>query len=67
MSDALKTDDLPLSLDPKQTAKVLNCNLRHVYECLPRGEIPGARKIGGLWRINRDILLASFRDKPAPR
>lgn len=60
-------NELPVSLTVEQAASLLNLKVRQVYELLPKGEIPGARKLGALWRINRDILLASFRDSSASR
>lgn len=63
----LSAEDLPFSLDPPLVAQVLELKLRQVYELLPKGQIPGAKKIGGQWRINRDILLEAFRGNRASR
>lgn len=58
---------LPFSLKPPTVAELLNLPLSQVYALLPRGDIPGARKIRGQWRINRDVLLTWLKGNPVPR
>jgi excisionase family DNA binding protein len=67
VSKPLRAEDLPFSLDVELVAQVLNLSPRQVYELLPKGKIPGAAKFGAQWRINRDILLASFAGNSASR
>ena len=63
----MSTEDFPLLMDVEQAGQLLNLSVRQMYELLPRGKVPGAKKIGAQWRINRDVLLGSFKDNPAPR
>jgi excisionase family DNA binding protein len=50
-------DDLPRFLTPRQLAEELGVHRQTVYSWLYDGDrIPGARKIGGRWRIPRWAL-----------
>ena len=44
-------------LTVKQTAKLLQVSTACIYDALERKEIPGARKIGGNWRISTRCLF----------
>jgi excisionase family DNA binding protein len=62
------TGDLPLSsrrllptfITVDELAQLLRVNRKTVYEALSRAEIPGARRIGGTYRISRDAVLRWF-------
>ena len=41
-----------------ETAALLKLSDRTVYEMLRTGRLPGAAKVSGKWRIDRDKLLA---------
>lgn len=43
-------------LTVRQAGKVLQFSEAKMYGMLERGEIPGARKIGGSWRISAPVL-----------
>jgi len=43
--------DTPNYLDPQGFADRVELHRQTVYELLREGEVPGARKIGGTWRI----------------
>jgi excisionase family DNA binding protein len=47
------TDDLPQYLDARQFAELVQMHRQTVYQKLRAEEVPGARKIGGCWRIPR--------------
>lgn len=47
---------MPALLDSKQAARLLNVSERTVTRLCNRGKIR-ARRVGRLWRINRDALL----------
>jgi len=48
----------PAILTVDELAALLRVNRKTVYDALSRGEIPGARRIGGRYRILRDAVLA---------
>jgi excisionase family DNA binding protein len=50
----------PVFLTVEELAKLLRFNRKTLYDALSRGEIPGARRIGGTYRISRDAVLAWF-------
>jgi excisionase family DNA binding protein len=52
----MPNDDLPRFLDAKRFADELDFHRETLYRKLKRGEIPGARKVGGRWRIPRWAL-----------
>jgi excisionase family DNA binding protein len=58
----------PMVLTVDELAALLRVNRKTVYDALARGEIPGARRIGGRYRILRDAVvewLASGQDRAA--
>lgn len=48
--------NLPRFLSPKQFAEELQAHRQTIYVKLRAGEIPGARKVGGRWKIPRWAL-----------
>jgi excisionase family DNA binding protein len=44
-------DENPRFLTAQELANRIRCHRETVYEMLQGGEVPGARKIGGRWRI----------------
>ena len=48
---------LPALLEPKDATEIANVNLRQMYRMCQRGDVK-AVKLGSLWRVNRDSLLA---------
>jgi excisionase family DNA binding protein len=57
--------DLPPILTVEELAAFLRLNRKTVYEAVSRGEIPGARRIGGTLRISRDAVLV-WLDRQSP-
>ena len=53
--------ELPEVLTVKELASYLRLNIKTVYEAINKGEIPGAKKIGGRIVIHRLTLEAWFR------
>jgi excisionase family DNA binding protein len=49
---------LPSVLTVDELAALLRLNRKTVYDALARGEIPGARRIGGSYRILREAVIA---------
>ena len=47
---------LPPMLTPEEVAEKLRVTSRHIRNLCDRGEIPGARKVGNLWRIPASYL-----------
>ncbi len=45
--------ELPQYLDPKQFAEKVQMHRQTVYQKLRSGDVPGARKMGGRWKIPR--------------
>jgi excisionase family DNA binding protein len=43
-----------------ELAVLLRVNRKTLYDALARGEIPGARRIGGRYRVLRDAVLEWF-------
>ena len=41
-----------------ETAALLKLSDRTIYEMLRNGRLPGAAKVSGKWRVDRDKLLA---------
>ncbi len=63
-----KTEPEPAVLNVEELAALLRVNRKTVYEALARAEIPGARRIGGTYRILRGAVidwLASSQDRVA--
>jgi excisionase family DNA binding protein len=56
----------PSVLTVDELAALLRVNRKTVYDALSRAEIPGARRVGGRYRIHRDAVLewlASGQDR----
>ena len=51
------TANLPVLLSTKQAAALLGTSDKFVRDQCVRGEFKAA-KLGGVWRVNRDALLA---------
>jgi len=49
--------DLPLLLTVTEVAELLRVSRKAVYDMLRHRSLPGARKLGGTWRVHRDTLL----------
>jgi excisionase family DNA binding protein len=63
-----RTEPEPAVLNVEELAALLRVNRKTVYEALSRAEIPGARRIGGTYRILRGAVidwLASSQDRVA--
>jgi excisionase family DNA binding protein len=63
-----QTEPEPAVLNVEELAALLRVNRKTVYEALSRAEIPGARRIGGTYRILRGAVidwLASSQDRVA--
>lgn len=50
-------EEYPFILQPKHLFEILPHSDTKIYLMLENGEIPGARKAGGKWMINRDIFF----------
>ena len=48
----------PELLKIAEVAQLLRISASNAYRMAERGELPGAVKVGGLWRIGRAQLLA---------
>ncbi len=48
----------PAVLTVDELAALLRLNRKTVYDALARAEIPGARRIGGSYRILREAVIA---------
>lgn len=47
--------------------EVMNVSVKTVYRMLVKGEIPGAFKFGGTWRIDREIFHAYYKRQATPK
>lgn len=52
---------------PGEVAQVLRVATKTIYRMLLTGEIPGAFKFGGTWRIDREIFHASLKKQATPK
>ncbi len=50
--------ELPFSLKVNHLVVLTNTSQSTIYESLQKGEIPGAKKINGSWRVSRDVFLS---------
>ncbi len=55
------TDTPPIFLTISECAELLRLSERSVYGMARNGELPGAVKVGGKWRVERSTLMASLR------
>ncbi|MFP4017065.1 MAG: helix-turn-helix domain-containing protein [Halanaerobiales bacterium] len=51
-------EQLPFSLTVPILAELMGISKRKVYQLLTNGEIPGAKKLMGQWRVPRDRFLS---------
>jgi excisionase family DNA binding protein len=49
----MRDSDLPRLLTPKQFAEEVQMHRGTLYRKLKAGDVPGAKKIGGRWKIPR--------------
>lgn len=47
-------------LSPGELSAILKTSLKWCYQRLNAGDIPGARKVNGVWFIHRETFLAGF-------
>ncbi len=50
----METDDIITLVD---TAKLLKISHSTAYRMAERSELPGAAKVAGQWRVNREAML----------
>jgi excisionase family DNA binding protein len=55
---SLGVETLPLVLTVDEAAALVRCDRKTLYRAIRLGEIPGARRLGGVIRIHRDSFLA---------
>ena len=60
-------DPLPEYLTVDECAALLRIPKRTLYDCLNRGDIPGARRFGKTWRIRRESVLPSLEGDSGSR
>jgi excisionase family DNA binding protein len=51
----------PAVLSVDEAAALLRVNRKTLYEAVRRGQVPGARRIGRLLRLDRETLVAWMR------
>jgi predicted site-specific integrase-resolvase len=51
-------------LTPRQAALKLQKDPRTIYRWARRGQLPGARKIGGRWHVLEEAIIAHLTGKP---
>jgi excisionase family DNA binding protein len=56
-SRRLDAENLPSILSIDEMADALRVNRKTLYEAFRKGEIPGARRIGRIIRVDRDTVL----------
>jgi excisionase family DNA binding protein len=44
----------------EEAAELLHLAPETTYRLARRGQLPGALKLGGRWRVRRDLLMTSF-------
>ena len=60
-------DELPFSLGVGDLVELTGMSQTKVYQSLNGGEIPGAKKIMGSWRVPRDIFLSWWYGEEAKK
>ena len=55
------SDTPPIFLTIPECAELLRLSERSVYTNARHGKLPGAVKVGGAWRVERTVLMASLR------
>lgn len=50
-------DPLPEVITVAELATLLRMNEKSVYDLIARGKVPGARKVGGAWRVHRPTVI----------
>lgn len=60
------SDTPPIFLTIPECAELLRLSERSVYGMARNGELPGAVKVGGKWRVERATLMASLRARATP-
>lgn len=55
-------DNLDLVWGAKEIGKIIGRNERMTFHLLTTGEIPGAKRVGGRWVIERTKLISFFMD-----
>ena len=63
--DTSKAQVLPVLLDVRQVASILNCSIRHVFRLSETGRIPHPIKLGALVRWPK-VSLDRWIDKGCP-
>ncbi len=53
-------------MTPDEVAGLLHIHVRTVYRLVRERQIPG-RKIGGLWRFSRTLILENLYQMPADK
>lgn len=59
--------DAPAVLTLEETAKLLRISYEGVKARANHGNLPGAFKSGKSWRVDKEVLIASFGTRPALR
>ena len=58
-------DTPPTFLTIPECCDLLRLSERSVYGMARSGELPGAVKVGGKWRVERAVLMTSLREQAA--
>ena len=58
------TDMHPDLLTIEQAAQLVDVSTEQMYRLARRGELPGARKLGNLWRVSRIELFRALGVEP---
>jgi len=56
-------NNAPDVLTPKQVQDLLQISRPTIFRLLAKGELPGAVKLGGSWRIDREQLHDHFKKR----
>ena len=59
-SKSSKLDDFPDFLSVDEFAEAVGRNKKTIYRAFQRGQLPGARKIGGVIAIRKDEFLRAW-------
>ena len=59
-------EDYPLILNPADAMDILRISRPTVFRWLKANTLPGASKVGGRWKIDKNTLRASITSKAIP-
>lgn len=61
--EAISWDTLPILLKPCEAQRLLRISRTAFFRWIKAGKLPGAVRVGNLWRVDRDVLRAHLEQQ----